>query len=189
MSLFLFKPHVEGSKGQVTTPDVVVDRVFLDDAWKPVNGLTSELVHHVESGETAAPGYALTAIGGGVLISPAILLGPGRMVIARRAWRLRDLDGHVDRVALNGRPLAEIHAPADLLAKAGGREGVLPRGIMAVCAAPEEGPSAELHDPVRERSLPHEISLIPVDDDQWGGSRPNPRYSVGPTQQEVTHYI
>lgn len=189
MSLFLFKPHVEGAERQITTPDVVVDRVFLDDAWKPVNGLTSDIVQQVEGGETAAPAYALTALGGGVLLSPAILLSTGRIVIARRAWRLRDLDDHIGSVALNGRPLTDLHPPEDLVAKAGGRAAVLPRGLMVLCAAPEDSPSAELLDSVRGRSLLHKVSLVPVDHDQWGDNRPNPRYSVGPTQHDVTHYI
>ena len=92
MSLFLYKPHVEGPKGAITSPDIVVDRVFVDGVVKPVNFLCSGTHQQIEDGETCRPAYAVTAIGGGALISPAVLVGEGRICVARMAWRLANLD-------------------------------------------------------------------------------------------------
>ena len=74
MSPFLFKPHVEGLEGQVTSPVVIVDRVLFEDSETPAARLTSEIAQQVESADAARAAYALTAIGGGTLISPAALL-------------------------------------------------------------------------------------------------------------------
>ena len=188
MPLFLFKPHVEGLDGQVTSPDVIVDRVFLEATEKPVARLTSEIAQQVERTDTARVAYALTAIGGGTLISPAILLSSGAMVIARRAWRLKHVDDHLASVTLNGTPLDAMGPPEQLIQSAGGGSGVLPRGIM-VLHPDGTGEHAELHDAVLERRLAHRVALEPVGRDRWQQETPDPRYSIGPTRKEIRHYI
>ena len=50
MSLFLYKPHVEGPEGNVTTPDIVIDRVFVGSTPTPLTVLTTELYHQAEPG-------------------------------------------------------------------------------------------------------------------------------------------
>ncbi len=186
--MFLFKPHVEGLEGQITSPDIVIDRVFVDSDEKPVSRLTSEIVQTVETGETARAAFALTAVGGGLLVGPAVILSSGVMSIARRAWRWRHVADRLDGVSLNGVPLDATDSPEEWIESLGGRDGALPRGLMAVRPG-AEGSTATLHDASLNRSLTHRVALEPLGSDRWNGKRPMPRYSVGPTQREVQHYI
>ena len=188
MPLFLFRPHVEGPKGEVTTPDVVIDRIYLDRSWKPVSCLTSECAHQLEASDRARTAYALTALGGGTIISPAFLVGPGRIVLPRMAWRLDNFQAHVEKVTLCGTPLSELIAPAKLISQAGGSGLVLHRGTAAVCPA-SEGTVAEILDPELGRRLSARITVEAADLDRWDGQRPFPRYSTGPTQKDVPHFI
>lgn len=189
MALFLLKPHVVGPEGNVTSPDVIVDRLFLDDAPVPVNRVTHDAWHQRGPGETAQGAYAVMALGGGALILPAVVVGSGPVVVARMAWRLSNLDAHVGEVTLNGTPLAEIGLPAAMIEAAGGSGDALPRGYLLVRTAPGDTAEAELQDPRLQRSLTHRVVFEDVTHDRWGAARPKPRYSVGPTQKEVPHYI
>ena len=189
MSLFLYKPHVEGPEGNITTPDIVIDRVFVGGTPTPLTVLTTELYHQVEQGEEANSRYALTALGGGALISPAVRLASGSIVLARKAWRLKNLAGHLDAVALNGQSLGEVGLPSELISENGGSGEVLPRGFLVVCENAVPGNRATLWDGKLGRSLDHQVVLEDVTADRWGGRRPDPRYSVGPTKREVPHFI
>jgi hypothetical protein len=189
MALFLYKPHVVGPGNDITSPDVIVDRVFVDATAKPLDMLTSRIAHQIEDGDVAAAAYAVTAIGGGALLSPAILLGASRIVVARMAWRLRDLDGHIGELTLNGEALERIGLPAAAAARAGGDSQTRPRGIRVGRPAGRTKDSAELRDEKLDRSLVLRLSLENVNSDRWGSDRPEPRYSVGPTEKEVQHYI
>lgn len=191
MALFLFRPHIENDKGQVTTPDVVVDRVYLDNGWKPVGLLSSELSHQMESAGGTCSAYAVTALGGGAIIGPMVVLGTGVMVAGRTAWRLSSLADRIGELALNGTGVDRMASPARLIERAGGADGVLPRGTMAVCTGPQ-GNAAELRFNDADGRV-HSISCL-VDlelpgADRWEGSAPPPRYSVGPTQKDVPHFI
>ena len=196
VSFFLFKPHIEGPKGAITTPDILVDRLFsVEDGNQipaPVSDLTSELVQQVRPGWTVAPFFMLTALGGGTIISPGALLENGRLVAARKAWRFDNVASHADRLALNAAPLASIADPHTLLAQGGGEGTRLRRGI-AIVAAGEPVTAADsftvtLTDPVLSRELAHTVSLVDVTKEAWP-DRPMPRYSTGPTKVEVQHYI
>ena len=192
MALFLFRPHIENDKGEVTTPDVVVDRVYLDNGWKPVGLLSSELCHQAGSGQEARSAYAVTALGGGAIISPMVVLETGVMAAGRLAWRLSSLAaGTGGSLTLNGASVDSLASPANLIESAGGADGVLPRGVMAVCTGPQ-GETAELQfndadGRVHSISCAAELELPGVD--RWGGSAPPPRYSVGPTQRDVPHFV
>ena len=188
MSLFLFKPHIENLVGNVTSPDVVVDRVFVGTTEKPINRLTSDIAQSVEREDTARAAYALSAVGGGLLISPAILLSSGTTVIARRAWRWKHLEDHAGNVTLNGATLDDLGPPERLIRDLGGSGGLLPRGYMVIQPG-SEGDIATLHDGVLDRQLTHRVILQPVGSDHWRDERPLPRYSIGPTQKEIRHYI
>ncbi len=188
MSLFLLKPHVAGPEGNITTPDIVVDRVFVDGAAVPVSRVTHECWQQAESGASARAGYAIMALGGGALILPVLVLSAGPVVVARKAWRLNNLDGHVGSVTLNGTALADIELPAAVIEAGGGVEDALPRGYLLVKTA-AEATDATLADPKLGRALTHRVILQPVDEDRWGDARPRPRYSVGPTQKDVQHFI
>jgi hypothetical protein len=189
MSLFLFKPHVEGPEGNITTPDIVIDRVFVNGAPKTINLISTETYHQVDEGEPAYPAYGITALGGGAVISPAVLLGSGRICLARTAWRLNNLNGNVGEVTLNGQSLAALRLPADLIEAAGGEGDTLPRGYLLICVAEETSAQAVLGDRARGRELSHRLTLSLISEDRWGDVRPKPRYSVGPMMKEVQHYI
>lgn len=189
MSFFLFKPHVVGPEGSITTPDIMVDRVYLNGDLRSVNSLSSDCWQQVDAGVAAQAAYAITALGGGALIAPALVLQDGPVVVARKAWRLNNLDGHVGDVTLNGTRLADLDLPATIIERAGGAGDTLPRGYMVLCTKPGDTREAELADPVRRRSLSHRVVFEPVEEDRWGADRPKPRYSVGPTQKDVQHFI
>ena len=132
MSFFLLKPHVVGPEGNVTSPDVIVDHLFIDGEPAPVDRISHEAWQQVRPAETARAAYGIMALGGGALILPAVVLGSGTVVAARAAWRLSNLDGHVNSVQLNGTPLGEIGSPERLISAAGGAGDTLPRGYLLV---------------------------------------------------------
>lgn len=189
MSLFLFKPHVEGPEGQVTTPDIVIDRVFVDGGLRSVNTLTSETYFQTEADAVVTPAIAVTALGGGALIGPAAVLGSGFICAGRRAWRLNNLDDHIAKITLNGASLADIGLPSDLIASAGGSGDTLPRGYMLLKTAKNAANEITLSDGLMKRELSLRIVAAPAEHDRWGDARPKPRYSVGPTQKDVQHFI
>ncbi|MEM9757247.1 MAG: hypothetical protein AAF914_14695 [Pseudomonadota bacterium] len=185
---FLFKPHITGSSGAVTTPDVIVDTVTVDGTGRPPGLLTMSAWLRID-GETGQAGYALTAIGGGALISPVVVVSSGLIVLSRGAWRLSSLDEHVGQVTLNGTALSEVGLPGPLIAAAGETGDTLPRGAMVIQTAQGETWTANLADPVLGRAQPFHVVPESVAASHWPGEPPRPRYSVGPTQTEVTHYI
>ena len=128
MSPSRFKPHVEGLDGQITSPDVIVDRVLFDNSETPAARLTSEIAQQAESADAARATYALTSIGGATLVSPAVLLSTGAMIIARRAWRLKHVDDHFASAALNETPPDEMGPPRQLIHSTGGSGLAPPRG-------------------------------------------------------------
>ena len=191
MALFLFRPHIENDKGEVTTPDVVIDRVYLDNGWKPVGLLSSELCHQAGSGQEARSAYAVTALGGGAIICPMVVLETGVMVAGRLAWRLSSLAAGTGGLTLNGASVDSLASPASLIESAGGADGVLPRGVMAVCTGPR-GEAAELRFSGADgspKSIACAVELERLGADRWEGSAPPPRYSVGPTQRDVPHFV
>ena len=189
MSFFLFKPHVIGPEGKVTSPDVIVDRVFVNGAVCSVALLTSEIWQQVGSDETATAAYAVAALGGGALISPALMLGCGIILVARKAWRLNNLDGHIGDVTLNGARMSTTGLPSEAIKAAGGRGDALPRGYMLLKTTGDNTTRADLADPVLARALTHRVVFEAIDHDRWGTARPRPRYSVGPTKKDVPHFI
>ncbi len=187
--MFLLKPHVMGLEGQVTTPDVIVDHLQVDGKMRSPGFLTHECWQQVEGGAVARPAYCVMALGGGALILPCSVLSNGFVVVARQAWRLANLDGYIGEVALNGAPLKDVGLPSGLIEAAGGDGDALPRGFLLARTAGMTGGTAVLSDRVLGRELSLGLCLDPIDEDRWGDARPRPRYSVGPTQKEVPHYI
>ena len=196
MSLFLFKPHVEGPSDAITSPDVIIDRLFLAEGAAlspvPTSLLTSDNSQQAVTGVQATPFYALTSLGGGIIISPGVKLGNDRVIVARKAWRLNNLSAHTERLTLNGTELADLSSPEILISHANGKNDMMPRGLMIICAGistPATGSFVvQLADPVLGRTLNHRLVLEDANTDRWV-SRPIPRYSTGPTQREVDHYI
>lgn len=187
--MFLLKPHVTGPEGLITTPDIVVDCLLVDGVKRSLGLLTHDCWQEVGPNASSRPAYALMALGGGALILPAQVLSNGLVVAARAAWRLKNLDGHVGDVTLNGIALSDLELPSDLVAAADGTEDVLPRGFMLVRTLEAAATEVVLADPALARELRHKVHLQSIETDRWGVARPKPRYSVGPTQEEVPHYI
>lgn len=188
MTFFLFKPHVEGPKGDITSPDIMIDRVFVDGELGSVNLLTDTIYHHTISSK-AKPAFAITALGGGALIAPVVVLDSGLICLARKAWRLNNLEGHLASVSLNGEPLETLAKPNKIIATAGGEGDAMPRGYMLICTTSNESMTCELFDSVLNRNLSHKVIAEFPFKDRWGELRPNARYSVGPTNEKVHHYI
>ena len=116
-------------------------------------------------------------------------LPSGLIIASRQAWRLNNLDGHVEQVTLNGIPLSEAGLPANLISAAGGTGDALPRGFLLVRTVESATSTVTLSDPVRGWDLAHQVHFENMEVDRWGDGRPRPRYSVGPTQKDVPHYI
>jgi hypothetical protein len=186
--LFLLKPHVTGHDGDVTSPDIVVDILSVDGTPRPLSQLTMQSWQQMAD-SSAQAAYAIMALGGGAVMLPAVVLHSGLVVVARSAWRLNNMDGHVNRVTLNGAPLSEIGLPEAMITAASGQGDALPRGLMLVKTAPGDTLEAVLDDPVKDRRLDHRVVVEPLGRDRWGDARPRPRYSVGPTQKDVKHFI
>ena len=92
-------------------------------------------------------------------------------------------------MTLNGVALAEVGLPSDLVATAGGTDDALPRGYLLVKTMQGTTADAQLADPETGRVLDLKLHVVPLKSDRWGDARPSPRYSVGPTQKEVQHFI
>ena len=185
--MFLLKPHVTGAEGQVTSPDVIVDRLIVDGTPRPLSLLTHDAWH--ETDDTAVAGYGIMALGGGALILPALVFSGGLVVASRSAWRLHNLDDRIGSVTLNGVELDKVGLPCDLIAAAGGSGDALPRGFLLVRSMEGTTSDAKLADPATGRALELNLHVTRLDSDRWGDARPRPRYSVGPTQKEVQHFI
>jgi hypothetical protein len=124
-------------------------------------------------------------------------------LIARSAWRLRNLIGHFGTLQLSINTgtqteeiaLSQLAQPAEIMSRADGEEFALPRGVIALCAAqrataivaaPAEI-TIKLSDRMMARELVHATVFVSVNDDRWK-ERPLVRYTVGPIG-EVQHYI
>ncbi len=185
--MFLLKPHVTGAEGQVTSPDIVVDRLVVDGTPRPLALLTHSAWHDTD--DTAEAGYGIMALGGGALILPVLVLSGGLVVVSRGAWRLHNLDDRIGSVTLNAVELARIGLPSELIATAGGTGDALPRGYLLVKTLQGATANARLADPETGRVLELKLHTEALERDRWGDARPSPRYSVGPTQKEVQHFI
>ena len=93
-------------------------------------------------------------------------------------------------MTLNGVALAGVGLPSDLITAAGGEGDALPRGYLLVRTTQGAATDAQLADPETGRALDLKLHVAPpLESDRWGDARPRPRYSVGPTQKEVQHFI
>ena len=71
MSFFLYKPHITGPSNNITTPDIIIDRVVIhtDNTTQlvPSNQLSSQVeIQLTNDPFEATPCYVLVAAGGGV---------------------------------------------------------------------------------------------------------------------------
>ncbi len=220
MTSFLYKPHVAGPKNNITTPDIVIDRIsVLDDTDPyrvPIQRLSSSAELQTVKGELMiTPTYVLAAAGAGVVIAPGALVrgadhpaNTADLIVARMAWRLKNLVAHFSSVELTATidyakgaaksdqvSASGLTKPEEVLKYLGGNKDDLPRGIMVFCVAPQSSftmvasasVTIQLEDKQLGRSLSHRTDLVSVAYDRWD-ARPLPRYTVGPVG-EVEHYV
>lgn len=214
MTHLLYRPHVAGPQNDVTTPDLLIDRLViqLDESSQhfPVHRLaTGTDLQTFGSDVDITPGLALVAAGGGPVLSAAALVQPtgsklasADLVIGRAAWRLRNLIAHFDGLRLEitagGKSEsgtgAELSGLADALLQSGD-EPALPRGVACLLTARSPALTATaptqmnlvVKDATLNRTLEHRVNLLPADAGRWD-EWPLPRYTVGPVG-EVKHYI
>lgn len=112
MAHILYKPHVVGPEGHITTPDIVIDRVALQTGAErhllPVHRIWPAVELQVIEGEfELAPAYAAVGCGGGALLGVAAILrargqaiATADVLLARAAWRLRNIIDHFGKLQL-----------------------------------------------------------------------------------------
>ncbi|MEM9013498.1 MAG: hypothetical protein AAGB02_00165 [Pseudomonadota bacterium] len=214
MSFFLFKPHVEGLTGDITTPDIIIDRLLLSDggALNPIPSrlLSSAAEIGIEgNAATAFPAYMLAAAGGGVIISPAIIVrsedatfNTTSIHIARMAWRWKNVSGHADKnlfLSVLGAEttICNLGDPRKIIEEVhGAKSDELPRGVAVLCFSKSCSVDVQgavrlpvtMKDSALDRSLVFPFDLDSAAADPWP-ERPLPRYSVGPQEDDVKHYI
>ena len=217
MAHFLFMPHVVGPENHITSPDIVIDKVSVvtqnEETCIPVQRLCSQSqLQALTNTYRIAMVYALVAGGGGVLVAPAALIYPqgqpvasaADIVIARMAWRLRNVLEHFGKIELSANAggksshysLSALPDPRQVITERDGDKLALPRGVMKLCVATSDTMALQAPGTVRvqlsderlNRQLNLDVSLDPIDADRWGKQRPLPRYTVGPLA-EVKHYI
>ena len=217
MAHFLFMPHVVGPENHITSPDIVIDKVSVvtqnEETCIPVQRLCAQSqLQALTNTYRIAMAYALVAGGGGVLVAPAALIYPqgqpvasaADIVIARMAWRLRNVLEHFGKIELSANAggksshysLSALPDPRQVITERDGDKLALPRGVMKLCVATSDTMALQAPGTVRvqlsderlNRQLNLDVSLDPIDADRWGKQRPLPRYTVGPLA-EVKHYI
>jgi hypothetical protein len=220
MTSFLYKPHIAGPKNNITTPDIIIDRVSVtaDSAsdYVPIQRLSSTAELQTVMGELlVTPAYVMAAAGAGVVVAPGALIrgadhpaNTADLLVARMAWRLKNLVTHFSSVELTATidyakgaaksdqvSASGLTKPEEVLKYLGGNKDDLPRGIMVFCVAPQSSftmvasasVTIQLEDKQLGRSLSHRTDLVSVTYDRWD-QRPLPRYTVGPVG-EVEHYV
>jgi len=205
MSLFLFKPHVRGPE-YVTSPDLLVDSlaVAAGDAGEgtlPTALLSTAYALEIPAdGATARGGLYVCAAGAGAIFGTVFevtcpALGP-RYVVARQALRGRhEADGIPGFVLTlgDGEVRHDVALPAaDAITELLHR---IDRGRMALildASAPMPvRPGALQLALTRAEGLPaltQRLVLESLNQRHW----PEPtaaRYTVGPTEGEVEHYV
>ena len=160
MSFYLYRPHIAGPSNNITTPDIIIDRVAIHTGnttqLVPSNQLSSQVeIQLTNEPFEATPCYVLVAAGGGVLFSTGIIinssgdsLGSAQMLVSRSAWRFINLSKHLSTLELttyNGRAanpkvcgnqaINELQEPSDIMEQISGNREALPRGTMVFCCA------------------------------------------------------
>ena len=225
MTYILFKPHVYGSGNSVTTPDILIDKLYItyesgkgaDIKKLAVNKLSSVVELEVDASEISiTPAYMLVSAGGGTLLSIAALVqSPASdpsytsIIIPRYAWRLRYVNNYFDKLDLaiitgaeaNTSPvrivsLGEMPNPEQVVGPLAKDPDVIPRGIVVICPASKLSQTVGvptsieifIEDKNLKRKLIYRPNIVSAESDSWE-KRPLPRYEVGPTNEEVKHYI
>ena len=160
MSFYLYRPHIAGLSNNITTPDIIIDRVAIHTGntthLVPSNQLSSQVeIQLTTEPFEATPCYVLVAAGGGVLFSTGFIIhssnnsiGSAQALVSRSAWRFSSLLEHMSTIELvnstgpvasptvfGNQPILELQKPANIMEQISGNREALPRGTMAVCCA------------------------------------------------------
>ena len=216
MAHYIYKPHVQGPEF-ITTPDILVDRLFLAVAGDQGLRLAAASIDRLSSNPElqcadaniqVRPACFLIAAGAGSILSfGAVVLADEahNILVSRFAWRLKYLNDHLDQLTLavstgDGNSgtvsLNELPLPSDIINSLGDGLDDLPRGIMVCNTAPGlerqcKAPaniSVSVSDGQSGRNMEHRLSLIDANTDRWE-KRPQPRYTTGPQTGDVRHYV
>ncbi len=182
-----------------------------------VNKLSSQVELEVDVDELMiTPAYVLIAAGGGVLLSVGAHVKSAvdgealsNILLTRYTWRLRNISEHAGTLELNilRGPVADerreakitinkLSEPQKVVSRVSQVAQALPRGTLLFCPAPSltqpgsvpDSVEIRLEDAKLGRRLIQRADFVTVEYDPWE-QRPLPRYTVGPTAEEVKHYI
>lgn len=215
MTHFVYRPHIAGPENNITTPDILIERVFLnagnDFIGIPVHRIMTRA--ELQRGKTElllTPAYALISLGGGTLITAATVIrekgqspASAEVLMPRQAWRLGNVLDHMENldvsICCEGRCVQQVNCaevgPDLAVAPLCDSAERMPRGVAVLCAPTDASfilagsatISVTLHDKTKQRELTHNQRYTHLDEDRWR-ARPLPRYTVGPVG-EVKHYI
>ena len=146
MNIVLLKPHVENSQGHITTPDIIVDQLFVSDEHsiqqRPAGLLShaSWLDLHDTLNADILPCVLFVAAGAGTLICPAFAINDTTVSVARAAWRLDQVNGCAveSKCGSAAEPVQLIMPEKEpVFSKVPGASGsTLPRGTALLCSFP-----------------------------------------------------
>ena len=216
MAHYLYKPHVQGPEF-ITTPDLLIyklirasmqgdELLFIPEAMNGVS--TNPEVQCAIKDVNITPACFLVAAGGGCLVSlgAECVSNNNRMIlIARAAWRLKYLQDHINKISLSittkesgttGQTLDDYPSFEAIINKMAPGFLDLPRGTMFSMTLPEQAQSLtidqtvaiKLEDQDQNRQLSHRLSFIDFASVKNQGHDES-RYAIGPTTEEVQHYI
>lgn len=175
MSIFLFRPHIDGPVG-ITTPDLIIDRLWVDNQATATNLLTHNSFWQSADDTTATCALALTEAGAGTLISPALIMPNGQICIARRAWRWK----YIDTLTANGHAIdTSVKQQCEALSSN------LKRCQMGIITLPEQANQLTLG--WGDKQLDHKLHIELLAD--LVEETEKPRYSVGPMRHPVDHFV
>ena len=160
MSFYLYRPHIAGPSNNITTPDIIIDRVAIhtDNTTQlvPSNQLSSQVEIQLSNEPfEATPCFVLVAAGGGVLFSTGMIinssgnsLGSVQALVSRSAWRFSNLLKHMSTIELvsyigpannpevfGKQAIDDLKKPENVMDEISGNREALPRGTMVFCCA------------------------------------------------------
>jgi len=203
MNQFLFRPHVHGVSG-ITTPDLLIDRVALNQAWLPIRCISSAVTLDESEMIDCHAAIVLCSAGGGTLIAPALVCNGTTVTVARQAWRFADTAKQLSSMTLNETPVRDVF-DSDLLNSGlshsneafrfvGVEQMEVPRGRLLVLpsttklVAIDGRTKVVLRQNEKGLSLTHNVGCHSLfEAEQLSDVKPS-IYAIGPTQKTVEHY-
>ncbi|MEM1261653.1 MAG: hypothetical protein AAGH76_04620 [Pseudomonadota bacterium] len=210
MSHLLLRPHVANANRDITSPDVLIDRVWVDQngskTYLPIQRLSQKDGLQMPAGPMTVTAAGLwTAAGGGPVFTIAVGLRPhgaplqmADFIVSRGAWRWRNVIEHWSscRLSVVGTQTEQFTLSTEQIPAAIDEpSSTLPRSVALLTELAErsfDGTGTHrieirLSDPATGLELTQGVMVHTLGDDD-GSDRLAPRYAVGPAV-EVEHYI